>query len=260
LTGGIGGRGPGETKLEIGRRRARERVTRLERELAQLGKQRSERRRNRVRGDSKVIALVGYTNAGKSTLLNALTGASVLAEDKLFATLDTRARQLFLPHLGNAVLTDTVGFIRDMPKDLFAAFRATFEEAADADLLLEVVDAASTEQDDHQETTAVLLDRLGLGHIPRLIVLTKFDCLKGDEQEALRARLSRGEASAKAVTVSAPEKLGLDSLLSEIERLLGGVAKSPTAAALCEPEAHESDESDESDEVAAPLLAQSEAL
>src|SRR6185436_12891203 len=128
LTGGIGGRGPGETKLEIGRRRARERVSHLEKELRGLEKQRAERRRKRAKSDLPVVAIVGYTNAGKSTLLNTLTDAGVLAEDRLFATLDTRARKLFLPGGRDVILTDTVGFIRQMPKDLFAAFRATFEE------------------------------------------------------------------------------------------------------------------------------------
>ena len=127
LTGGIGGRGPGETKLEIGRRRAKERVSHLESQLARLGQQRAERRRRRKSGDVPTVAIVGYTNAGKSTLLNALTGAGVLAEDKLFATLDTRSRRTSLPSGRDVVFTDTVGFIRELPKDLFAAFRATFE-------------------------------------------------------------------------------------------------------------------------------------
>lgn len=187
LTGGIGGRGPGETKLEIGRRRARERVTRLERELAKLTKQREQRRRRRGQSTDPVIAIVGYTNAGKSTLLNTLTGASVIAEDKLFATLDTRARRLMLPNGKFAVITDTVGFIRDMPKDLFAAFKATFEEAADADLLLEVVDSSNPEQEQHEETTESLLRKLDLEHIPRLSVRNKVDLLSPEERQTLVA-------------------------------------------------------------------------
>lgn len=187
LTGGIGGRGPGETKLEIGRRRARERVTRLERELAKLTLQREQRRRKRGQSAQPVIAIVGYTNAGKSTLLNTLTGASVIAMDKLFATLDTRARRLLLPNGHTAILTDTVGFIRDMPKDLFAAFKATFEETADADLLLEVVDSSNSEQDQHEQTTESLLRQLELDHIPRLTVRNKVDLLSPEERAAVTA-------------------------------------------------------------------------
>jgi small GTP-binding protein len=173
--------------LEIGRRRARERVTRLERELAKLTRQRQQRRRKRGQSIQPVVAIVGYTNAGKSTLLNTLTGAGVLAEDKLFATLDTRARRLMLPNGRTAILTDTVGFIRDMPKDLFAAFKATFEEAADADLLLEVVDSSNPEQDQHEQTTESLLRELELEHIPRLTVRNKVDLLSPDERAVVKA-------------------------------------------------------------------------
>ncbi len=183
LTGGIGGRGPGETKLEIGRRRAKERVTHLEHELKQLAKRREQRRRKRTRVEIPTVAIVGYTNAGKSTLLNTLTGASVLAEDKLFATLDTRSRTLRVGWAGygdrDVVLTDTVGFIRALPKDLFAAFRATFEEAADADLLLHVVDAGDPARDKHIETTERLLEELDLAEIPRILVFNKGDLLEG---------------------------------------------------------------------------------
>jgi GTP-binding protein HflX len=185
LTGGIGGRGPGETKLEIGRRRARERVTLLERELKRFAKRRTEQRRRRTSGTMPIIALVGYTNAGKSTLLNSLTGANVFAENKLFATLDTRARRLHLPDNSFAVATDTVGLIRNMPKDLFTAFRATFEEIADADLLLEVVDASNCERDDHERTTEALLEKLELERIPRLRVYNKADLLSDEERAAL---------------------------------------------------------------------------
>jgi GTPase len=195
LTGGIGGRGPGETKLEIGRRRARERVTRLERELKNLSKKRAEQRRKRSSGAVPVVALVGYTNAGKSTLLNALTGASVLAEDKLFATLDTRARRFRLPDGSFAVATDTVGFIRNMPRDLFAAFRATFEEIADADLILEVVDASSSEREEHLRTTEELLRKLELDGIPKLRLYNKADQVSLDERDLLE-----GEPASMAVS------------------------------------------------------------
>jgi GTP-binding protein HflX len=175
LTGGIGGRGPGETKLEIGRRRAKERVSFLEAQLKKSSRQREQRRTRRRRLDVPVVSIVGYTNAGKSTLLNALTGAGVLAENKLFATLDTRSRRLRFPEEREVVITDTVGFIRELPKDLFAAFRATFEEAADADLLLHVIDAADPARDQHIETTEALLTELGLIDIPRILVFNKID-------------------------------------------------------------------------------------
>lgn len=186
LTGGIGGRGPGETKLEIGRRRAKERVSHLEEQLKKRSKQREQRRKKRGRNDIPVVAIVGYTNAGKSTLLNTLTGSDVIAEDKLFATLDTRSRRIRFPEEREVVLTDTVGFIRDLPKDLFAAFRATFEEMQDADLLLEVIDGSDRSRAEHVQTTDDLLEKLGLGHIPRLRVYNKADRLSVIEKAALR--------------------------------------------------------------------------
>jgi GTP-binding protein HflX len=214
LTGGIGGRGPGETVLEIGRRRARERVHRLERELSELGRKRRERRQRRIDAHVPVVAIVGYTNAGKSTLLNTLTGAGVLTEDKLFATLDTRARRLRLPSGEFIVLTDTVGFIRDMPKDLFAAFRATFEEASDADLLLEVVDASDPEHEEHLETTTKILEELGLGERPRLRVYNKSDRLDAEGNDALAAR-------ANGIAISGNDPSSAARLLGPLERALG---------------------------------------
>ncbi len=207
LTGGIGGRGPGETKLEIGRRRARERVQRLEKELRQLEKQRHQRRRHRARRNAQVVALIGYTNAGKSTLMNALTEAGVLVENRLFATLDTRARQLRLPDSRNVILTDTVGFIRDMPRDLFAAFRATFEEAAEADLLLEVVDVSDPDYAEHRRATAAHLTELGRDDAPRIVVFNKVDKLSDD---------GRAMLDASAVTISATERATLGDLLKRI--------------------------------------------
>jgi GTP-binding protein HflX len=189
LTGGIGGRGPGETKLEIGRRRAKERVSHLQTQVKQLAKQREQRRKKRGRAGVPTVSIVGYTNAGKSTLLNTLTGADVLTEDKLFATLDTRSRHLRVGWAGyggrEVVLTDTVGFIRDLPKDLFAAFRATFEEAADADLLLHVLDASDPAMDLHAKTTTALLEELDLAAIPRITVYNKADLLEPGEGAAL---------------------------------------------------------------------------
>ncbi len=213
LTGGIGGRGPGETKLEIGRRRARERITHLERELKQLSRQRLERRRKRGRNDVPIVSIVGYTNAGKSTLLNALTDSHVLAEDKLFATLDTRSRRLRFPREREVVITDTVGFIRDLPKELFSAFRATFEEAQDADLLLHVIDASDPNIDDQIATTERLLEELALAHVPRLVVYNKVDCLTPIEAE-------QRSSEPGAVAVSALERATLKSLLARMEQML----------------------------------------
>jgi GTPase len=214
LTGGIGGRGPGETKLEIGRRRAKDRVTHLERQLKQLAKQREQRRRRRTREGIPTVAIVGYTNAGKSTLLNTMTGAEVLAEDKLFATLDTRSRTLRCGWAGwgerEVVITDTVGFIRNLPKDLFAAFRATFEEAADADLLLHVVDASDSAQEDHVRTVERVLEELDLSEIPRLLVYNKID-----QAEPADLRMLEREHP-DAVLVSATQRETTRPLLARI--------------------------------------------
>lgn len=214
LTGGIGGRGPGETKLEIGRRRAKERVSFLETQLKKLSRQREQRRRRRARLDVPVVSIVGYTNAGKSTLLNALTGADVLAENKLFATLDTRSRRIRFPEEREVVITDTVGFIRDLPKDLFAAFRATFEEAADADLLLHVVDAGDPARDQHIATTEALLTDLDLISIPRILVFNKIDRI--DKGEA--RRLLAGHRGAIALSANSRESTR-PLLLAIAERL-----------------------------------------
>lgn len=213
LTGGIGGRGPGETKLEIGRRRARDRITRLKAELKKLSGHRKQRRSKRRRNRVPTIAIVGYTNAGKSTLLNALTGADVLAEDKLFATLDTRTRRLYLGPEQEAVVSDTVGFIRDLPKDLFAAFRATFEEAQDATMLLQVIDASDPCHEEHASTTEQLLVELGLERVPRLLVYNKADRL--DPRHAAAMASGRG-----GVALSAEDDKTLAPLLQRLRRQL----------------------------------------
>jgi GTPase len=187
LTGGIGGRGPGETKLEVGKRRARERITQLEARLRRAARQRGQRRALRERREVPVVSIVGYTNAGKSTLLNALTGSEVLAEDKLFATLDPCSRRMWLDGR-EVVVTDTVGFIRDLPKDLFAAFRATFEEASDADLLLLVIDASDPAWEEHLHTTEGLLGELGLSERDRLLVFNKSDLVSPEQAENLGER------------------------------------------------------------------------
>ncbi|MBW2523633.1 MAG: GTPase HflX [Deltaproteobacteria bacterium] len=210
LTGGIGGRGPGETKLEVGRRRARERITSLEARLRKASKQRRQRRRQRQRNDVPIVSIVGYTNAGKSTLLNTLTDADGLVEDKLFATLDTRSRRLRFPEDREVIITDTVGFIRELPTDLFAAFRATFEEMADADLLLHVVDAVDADRDQQMETTESLLAELDLHCIPRLLVYNKADLLDEDQRD----RILGGRPD--AVLVSALERQSTHPLLALI--------------------------------------------
>ena len=234
LTGGIGGRGPGETKLEIGRRRAKERVSHLEAQLRKSAGRREMRRRKRTRDAVPTIAIVGYTNAGKSTLLNTMTRSEVLAEDKLFATLDTRSRTLRVGWAGygdrEVVMTDTVGFIRDLPEDLFAAFRATFEEAADADLILHVVDAADPVKEDHIATTLALLGELDLADLPRLLVFNKTELLAPIDQRILQKKFP------DAVLVSARSR---ETTLPLIERIAHDLAERWDMAARPPPDPSE---------------------
>ncbi len=242
LTGGIGGRGPGETKLEIGRRRAKDRISHLEQQLKKLGKQREQRRRKRTREGVPTVAVVGYTNAGKSTLLNTLTGAGVLVEDRLFATLDTRSRTLRCGWAGwgerEVVITDTVGFIRSLPKDLFAAFRATFEEAADADLLLHVVDASDPAQDDHIRTVLQLLDDLELLEIPRMLVFNKADLVTAADLRMIE-RHHPG-----AALVSAVRRETTRPLIERIARELAGKWDRSAKGPSVEPGRDHHDETD----------------
>lgn len=175
LTGGIGGRGPGETKLEIHRRRAFERIRRVEKELGNLQKKRSQGRRLRQRREVPVLSLVGYTNAGKSTLLNALTNSEVMAEDRLFATLDTSSRRLRLPREQEVIITDTVGFIHDLPQELIGAFRSTLEELGEADLLLHVIDASSPHCEENLFSVEKILGEIGLKNTPLIRVFNKMD-------------------------------------------------------------------------------------
>jgi GTP-binding protein HflX len=213
LAGGIGGRGPGETKLEIDRRRARDRINHLEKRIDALSREREVRRAQRNRRDLPVISIVGYTNAGKSTLLNAITGSEVLAENKLFATLDPTSRRLRFPQEREVIITDTVGFIRDLPKDLVAAFRATLEELYDADLLLHVVDANDPSRDEQVEAVENILESLELMQKPRLMVWNKADLLAQEDVESLLR--TRG-----GVAISAASREGLASLLAKADTTL----------------------------------------
>ncbi len=180
LTGGIGGRGPGETKLEIDRRRINDRLARLGKDLKKIGKERYHRRSRRRKKDLPVMSLVGYTNAGKSTLLNGLTKSKILAEDKLFATLDPTSRRLRFPEDVEVIITDTVGFIRHLPSELMQAFKATLEELHEADLLLHIIDLANPQFERHMQVVDDILHDLDLNHIPVLRVFNKIDQVDPD--------------------------------------------------------------------------------
>ena len=213
LMGGIGGRGPGETKLEINRRRARDRLTLLEREIDHISRRRSLTRQRRRRRKTPVVAIVGYTNAGKSTLLNTLTASEVFTEDKLFATLDPTTRRLRFPRERELVLTDTVGFIRELPQDLARAFRATLEELEDANLLLHLVDAAAPGWPDRFDAVERILGDMGLGKIDRLVVYNKIDRVAGDSTP-----LSEGRRESFRISALQPETCR--PLLKAIEQRL----------------------------------------
>ena len=219
LAGGIGGRGPGETKLETDRRRVRDKITQLEKDINRLSQQRQERRKHRLQKDAPTISLVGYTNAGKSTLLNILTQSKVYAEKKMFATLDPTSRRLRLPHEQEVIINDTVGFIRDLPKDLVAAFRATLEEIAGSDLLLHVVDAANPNFLNHIDSVEKILSDLKLNEIPRLIVLNKADLLEKIEVSAIERRLLF-DGGRESVAISSFNQATLPKLLEKIGALL----------------------------------------
>ncbi|HEY4485124.1 MAG TPA: GTPase HflX, partial [Nitrospiria bacterium] len=171
----IGGRGPGETRLEVDRRRARDKINRLEKELISLSRARSERRTLRVKSGIPIVSIVGYTNAGKSTLLNALTRSDVLTDNLLFATLDTASRRLRFPREREVIVTDTVGFIRQLPKDLMGAFASTLDELRDAHLLLHVVDIGDPRFEDQMTAVIRILEELRLDSIPRQVVFNKED-------------------------------------------------------------------------------------
>ena len=214
LTGGIGGRGPGETVMEIGRRRIRTRIRRLEKRVEHLSRQRELRRRRRRRQGLPVLSIIGYTNAGKSTLLNAMTNSVVEAQDKLFMTLDPTSRRLRFPREGEVLITDTVGFIAELPPDLISAFRATLEELSDANLLLHVIDAADPELDHKIRAVEMLLVDLGLNRIPLVKVFNKIDLLTPDQVSGLCGRFG-------ALAVSATRREGLEELVKTAEERLG---------------------------------------
>ncbi|MDR7484127.1 MAG: GTPase HflX [Armatimonadota bacterium] len=214
LGGGIGTRGPGETKLEVDRRRIRQRITDLQREIAAIQRHRGRQRAPRRDAATAQVALVGYTNAGKSTLLNALTGADAFVEDRLFATLDPLVRRLVLPTRRPVVLADTVGFIQRLPTELIAAFRGTLEEVVHADLLLHVVDASHPDRERQARVVHDILEDLGAGDRPLVTVFNKADRLSPEEIRRLRT------ADPDAVVVSAVRGDGLDELLHTIARRL----------------------------------------
>jgi len=212
---GVGLRGPGEMQLEVDRRRIRERITFLQRELDSVRAHRKRHRVQRQRAQIPVVAIVGYTNAGKSTLLNALSGADVLVEDKLFATLDPITRRVRLPSGRVALFTDTVGFIQKLPATLVAAFRATLEEIADADLLLHVVDITHPQAAEQARAVEDTLADLQIKDVPVVVALNKIDKLDDPE----KAHQIAVESSC-AVAISARQGIGLDNLLQRVEQIL----------------------------------------
>lgn len=213
LTGGIGGRGPGETKLEIDRRRARDRIARLQKEVKNIRRKRGERRKRRVSRGLPIVTLVGYTNAGKSSLLNRLTKSTVAAGSRMFETLDPTSRRLRVPVEREVLLADTVGFIRDLPPELIEAFRATLEEIETSTLILHVVDASQAESRDRMDSVARILTELELDEIPQITVFNKSDLLAERQRSELAQRPN-------SLVVSAKTGLGTEALVEQIGRLL----------------------------------------
>ncbi len=221
LTGGIGGRGPGETTLEVDRRRVRDKIAHLEKELKELSKGRKQRKSRRIQSGIPILSIVGYTNAGKSTLLNSLTESSVRTENLLFATLDTSSRRLRFPRERDVIITDTVGFIKDIPEDLLGAFRPTLDELQDANLLIHVVDISSPNFEQHIDTVNRLLVRLKLDHIPQILIFNKEDLV--DELFARNVCRQYG-----GVSISAIKKETLRRLITAIEERLWGYGEEIT--------------------------------
>ncbi len=214
LTGGIGGRGPGETKLEINRRRVRDRITALQKAVNKVKKQRGQQKAKRNKKGLPTISIVGYTNAGKSTLLNSLTQSNVIAEDQLFATLDPSSRRLRFPRDVEVIITDTVGFIRDLPKELMVSFRATLEELESADVLLHVVDISNPRYQEQIDSVEKILSELKLDYIPVLYVFNKVDIADSNVLEAV-SKKNQG------VQISAINKSSLVLLLDKLESMIG---------------------------------------
>lgn len=214
--GGIGARGPGETKLETDRRRVRDRIAHLERELSLFARHQDQRRARRLRHALPIVAIVGYTNAGKSTLLNVLTKSRVSVQDRQFETLDTTSRRLRFPRDREIIITDTVGFIRDLPKELMGVFRTTLEELRDADLLLHLLDASAKDLDGQMAAVEAILAELQLDRIPRILVLNKCDRLPPREVEILRRRYN-------ALSISALDPTTLPPLIDYLDAHVANV-------------------------------------
>lgn len=223
LMGGIGGRGPGETKLEVDRRRVRDRIAHLETQLARVHASRQQRRAQRLRREMPVVSIVGYTNAGKSTLLNALTASRVTAEQRMFATLDPTSRRLRLPHDQEIIINDTVGFIRDLPSDLLSAFKATLEEIEQSDLLIHLVDASSLHLENQMASVERILAELHLEQLPRLVVFNKMDLADKTELDTMCRRYG-------ALAISAIDRRTLASLTTEISERLSNTSMKKTVA------------------------------
>src|SRR5215469_3577256 len=221
LMGGIGGRGPGETKLEVDRRRVRDRIHHLEKQIRQIRTSRQVRRSRRERRDVPIVSIVGYTNSGKSTLLNTLTRSGVAAENLMFATLDPTSRRLRLPREQEVIINDTVGFIRELPPDLIAAFRATLEEIEDSDLLIHLVDASSPQFEGHIAAVDKIIADLELSRLPRLLVFNKSDLIDPDQAKRLAG-------SRHALAVSALDKRSLLPLVDRVAEMVGAVRTSQT--------------------------------